>query len=339
MNKQINVLITKPFPEDLIAILNNVSPRLEITVYKAERPDEIPDELWEKTEILYTDRVVPADEQAPQLRWIQFHWAGIDHLIDDPILSKPGLIATTLSGAAASQMAEYIMMMLLALGHRLPDLIDHQRRAEWPKDRWARFLPLELRGSTVGIVGYGSIGRQTARLLHPFGAIVLATKRDVKHPEYHGYTMEGMGDPGGDFVHRLYPIEALQSMLKECDFVVVSVPKTAKTLNLISAEELAVLKPTAFLIDISRGGIVDHEALIPVLQERKIAGAALDVYPEEPLPAESPLWKLPNVIITPHISGSTQHYDERAVEVFASNLQRYLAGQALYNRIDPELGY
>ena len=191
----------------------------------------------------------------------------------------------------------------------------------------------------VGIVGYGSIGRQVARLLQPFGATVLATKRDARHPEDNEYTPEGMGDPSAALVQRLYPAEALRSMLKECDFVVITVPKTPATFGLISTQELAMFKPTAFLIDVSRGGIVDHEALIHALRERKVAGAALDVFPEEPLPPTSPLWKFANVIITPHISGNTLQYDQRAAELFAINLLRYLTGQPLYNRIEPERGY
>jgi phosphoglycerate dehydrogenase-like enzyme len=339
MNKPINTLITLPFPEDLIANLNDISPRLDITEFNTKNHGEIPDELWGKTEILYTNHVLPTAEQAPELRWIQFHWAGVDHILDDPILKVPELVTTTLSGASASQVAEYILMMLLALGHRLPDMIAHQNRGEWPSDRWDIYLPLELRDSTVGIVGYGSIGRQLARLLHSFGATVLATKRDAMHPEDRGYIPEGIGDQAGDFVHRIYPTAALNSMLEECDFVVVAVPKTVQTLNLISSEALNMMKPSSFLVDISRGGIIDHEALIPALKEQKIAGAALDVFPEEPLPSDSPLWELPNVIITPHISGSTSYYDERAIEMFAANLQRYLEGQPLYNQIDPIGGY
>jgi phosphoglycerate dehydrogenase-like enzyme len=198
---------------------------------------------------------------------------------------------------------------------------------------------LEVRGSTVGIVGYGSIGRQLARVLNSLGATVLANKRDAMHPEDYDYIPAGLGDPGGDFVHRLYPAEALRGMVKECDFVVVTLPKTPDTQNIINSEVLAAFKPTAFLIDVSRGGIVDHTPLINALRDKKIAGAALDVYPEEPLAPESPLWKLPNVILTPHISGNTPKYDERAVEMFSTNLQRYLAGQPLYNRIDPKRGY
>lgn len=128
-------------------------------------------------------------------------------------------------------------------------------------------------------------------------------------------------------------------MFKECDFVVVTLPKTPKTLNMVGAKEIAALKPSAFLIDVSRGGIVDHTALIQALKDHKIAGAALDVFPEEPLPAESQLWKLPNVLLTPHISGNTPYYNERAVELFAENLQRYVNDLPLYNLIDMERGY
>ena len=339
MNPSLEVLITVPFSDELIAKLSNLSPRLHIKSLRANHSSDIPPEDWKETEILYTSQVLPALEQAPNLRWLQFHWAGVDHAIDAPILSKPDLVATSMSGAAVPQMGEYILTMLLALGHRLPDMIDHQKRAEWPQDRWKRFAPQELNRSIVGIVGYGSIGREVARLLRAFGTTVLASKRDLMHPEDTDYTPEGLGDPRGELVHRLYPEKALKSMFKECDFVVVTVPLTPETRDLIGEEEIAALKPSAFLIDTSRGGIVNHKALINALREHKIAGAALDVFPEEPLSANSPLWMLPNVIITPHISGNTRHYNERAIAMFADNLHRYLAGLPLYNRIDPERGY
>jgi phosphoglycerate dehydrogenase-like enzyme len=223
-------------------------------------------------------------------------------------------------------------MMMLSLGHHLLEIGAYQRRSEWAADRWERFNPLELRSSTVGIVGYGSAGRQIARLLHTFGARVLATKRDAMHPEDTGYTPEGLGDPNGDLAHRLYPPQAIRSMLKECDFVVVTVPLSSQTRGLIGAEELAALKPSAYIIDISRGGVVDPTALTNALRDHKIAGAALDVYAEEPLP-------LPNVILTPHIAGYSPHYDDRASSLFAENLQRYLSGLPLYNLINVERGY
>ena len=339
MSKPIQVLITLPFPDDLVDQLGSVSPRLQINVQRAQQPGEIPDEVWKQTEVLYTNLVLPTAEQAPKLRWIQFHWAGVNHAIDHPILRKPDLVATTLSGAAAPQTAEYALTMLLALGHHLPELMEHKNRKDWPKDRWQRFSPRELNASTVGIVGYGSIGRQIARLLHDFNATILATKRDAMHPEDSGYIPKGLGDPTGELVRRLYPPQALRSMLKECDYVVVTVPLTPDTRGMIGAEVLAALHPGAFLVDLSRGGIVDHQALIEALRDRKLSGAALDVFPEEPLPADSPLWELPNVIITPHISGNTPEYDERAVALFGENLHRYLAGLPLYNQIDPERGY
>lgn len=339
MADPIEVLITLPFPEELLNQLRGVSPRIKITAARASKPEDIHSDIWKKTEVLYTDRVLPDPDQAENLKWIQFHYAGIDHVADHSIFSKNDLLFTTLSGAAASQVAEYVLMMLLALGHRLPELFNHQKRAEWPGDRWERFKPLELRGSTVGIVGYGSIGRQVANLLRPFGAKVLATKRDPMHPKDPGYIPESQGDPGGDLVTRLYPPQAIRSMMKECDFVIVTVPLTRETNNMVGPEELAVLKPTAFLVDVSRGEVVNSSALFNALRDKKLAGAALDVHSEEPLPANSPFWKLSNVLLTPHISGITAHYDQRAADLFIENLNRYLAGHSLYNEFNIHEGY
>jgi phosphoglycerate dehydrogenase-like enzyme len=128
-------------------------------------------------------------------------------------------------------------------------------------------------------------------------------------------------------------------MLKECDFVVVCVPLTQATKGLIGIEQLAAMKPTAFLIDVSRGGVINHADLIIALEERQIAGAALDVYPQEPLPIDSPLWKLPNVILTPHVAGVSRYYDQRAVALFVENLNRYLEGKNPLNLIDIQRGY
>jgi phosphoglycerate dehydrogenase-like enzyme len=339
MSDTVEVLITVNFSEALVKQLAEISSRLHLQVLVANQSQDIPAEAWERAEVLYTHRVLPTPEEAPRLQWIQFHWAGADHAVDLPLLARPGLQATTMSGASASQMAEHAVMMMLALGHHLPDANALQRRSEWPAERWERFSPKELRGNTVGIVGYGSVGRQVARLLSAFGAQVLATKRDAMHPEDTGYIPEGQGDPTGDLVQRLYPPQALRSMLKLCDYVVVCAPLTAETRNLLGAEELAALKPGAYLVALSRGGIIDHNALLPLLRDQKIAGAALDVFPTEPLPADSPLWKLPNVIITPHVAGFSPEYDQRAVVLFAENLQRYLAGLPLYNRISLESKY
>ena len=335
----VDVLITLPFGSSLIKPLQEVSPLLRITVHPAKSIEEVPDDLWGRCEVLYTDRLIPDAELAPNLRWIQHHYAGLDPTVGFPPVDRSDTIITTLSGAATSQIAEYVLSMLLAFGRQLPALSAQQKKAEWPKDRWERFKPRELRNSTVGIVGYGSIGRQVARLLHEFGATVLATKNDAMHPGDSGYTPEGSGDPDGDLVHRLYPAQAIKSMAKDCDFIVVCVPLTEKTRGLVNTEVLAVCKPSTYLVDVSRGGIVDHPALIKALNERKLAGAALDVFPEEPLPTKSPLWGMPNVILTPHIAGVSGHYDERAMTLFAENLSRYLADLPLYNIFNPQRGY
>ncbi|RPJ50727.1 MAG: D-2-hydroxyacid dehydrogenase [Chloroflexi bacterium] len=338
-NSPIEVLVTVPFQEDEIQMLRELSPRLRITMLPAREPGDIPKETWARSEVLYTDKLLPTADQAPALRWVQFHWAGVDSLEAVPLLKKNDLMITTLSGAAAPQMAEFALTMILALGHRLPELNAQQLKSEWPRDRWERFRPQELRSSTVGILGYGSIGREIARLVRAFGATVLAAKRDVMHPADSGYTIPGLGDPGGDLFHRLYPYQAIRSMMGEVDFAVVVAPLTAETRGMVGAAELGAMKSTAFLINMARGGVVDQNALVSVLHERKIAGAALDVFHEEPLPSNSPFWKMSNVMITPHIGGMSVHYNQRAIDLFSENIKRYLTGAPLYNRYDPQRGY
>ena len=332
-------LIAVPFAEELLNRLKSISPKLNVNSVLAAQAADIPAEIWARTEILYAANVLPSPEQVPALRWVQFHFAGIDRYRDHPLLQKEGLLVTTLSGAAMSQMAEYVLTMLLALGRKLPALSLSQKKAEWPKDRHERFAPFELRGKTVGMIGYGSIARQAARLLQAFGVTVLAAKYNAKQTQDHGYVFEGLGDPQGDFAHRIYPFQAIASMLKECHFVVITVPLTEQTRGLIGAQALNALKPGAYIVDISRGGVLDQVAFIEALKSGKLAGAALDVFPEEPLPASSPLWQIPNVIITPHVSGSSTHYDERAVALFSENLHRYLGGLPLYNLFDRDRGY
>ncbi|BAJ62721.1 D-2-hydroxyacid dehydrogenase [Anaerolinea thermophila] len=335
----VEVLITLPLKEEVLQPVRDLSPHINLTVIPARRPEDIPAEVWAKTEVLYTDRVLPAPEQVPALRWLQFHFAGIDFAVDSPLLQKEDLKVTNLSGAAAAQTAEFALTMMLALAHRLPALMQAQSRAEWAHDRWERFRPVELRFSTVGIVGYGSIGRELARLLQPLGVKVLACKRDVRHPQDEEYIPEGMGDPQGIYFTRLYPYQALRTMFRECDFAVVTVPLTPQTRGMIGADELAALKPGAFLVVVGRGGVVDETALLEALQEKRLGGVALDVFAEEPLAPTSPLWKAPNLIISPHIAGLSVHYDERAMALFATNLRRYIQGERLYNLYEPERGY
>ncbi len=335
----IDLLITIPFPEPLLELIQAVSPRLRITVHPVRRPEDIPADLWNRTEILLTEQVLPEPAQVHNLHWLQLYFAGIDFALSSPLLKNQEIIVTTLSGAAAPQVAEFALLLMMTLGHRLSDLLANQAKAEWPRDRWERFAPRELRGSTVGILGYGSIGRELSRLLQPYNVTILAAKRDVMHPKDLGYTPAGLGDPDGLLFRRLYPIQAVRSLIKSCDFIVIALPLTEATRNLIGKEEFDIMKPGAFLIDLSRGGIVNHEALMQALLERRLGGAALDVFPEEPLPPTSPLWKMPNVIVTPHIAGVSTLYRERAAAMFAENLRRYVDGEPLLNRFDSSRGY
>jgi phosphoglycerate dehydrogenase-like enzyme len=335
----IEVLTTIPFPEPILQRLKSLSPRIKISVFPAQQVNDVPLEMWNKAEVLYTDVLLPNIEQVPNLRWIQFHYAGIDYVLNTPLAAKPDLMLTSMSGASAIQEGEYILMMMLGLGHRLPELANNQAKQDWPIDRWEKFTPSELTNSTVGLIGYGSISREVARLLQPFGVKVLAVKKDVMHPLDAGYTLEGHGDPDGNYFHRLYPIEALKSMLKDCDYVILTLPLTPDTRGLFNDSVIRAMKPGAFLVQVSRGGIVDENALAQALIEKRLGGAALDVFTQEPLPATSPLWKVPNLILTPHVSGFSPRYKERAGEMFIGNLKKYLHGEPLMNKFEPERHY
>jgi phosphoglycerate dehydrogenase-like enzyme len=297
----------------------------------------LPPDVWSEVEVLCTFGVMPAQNQAPRLRWVQLISAGVDHVIDHPLLSGE-IVLTSASGIHAIKIGEFVLMLMLAWAQQLPALIDHQRRAEWPEGRFKLFACQELRGSTVGIVGYGSIGREVGRLASAFGMRVLALQRG-DDPVDRGYILSGVGDPQGTIPQRFYRLAQLKVMLAECDFVVLALPLTDATRHLIGPDELRAMKSSACLVNIGRGEVVEESALIQALQEGWIGGAALDVFAQEPLPSSSPLWGMENVILTPHIAGMTHHYNERAIEVFAENLRRYLAGQPLLNRVDSQQGY
>ncbi len=208
------------------------------------------------------------------------------------------------------------------------EMVRLQDRHVWPRSAsWYNLGARELVDQTVGIIGLGHIGRRVAQLARAFGMHVLATRRTVSN---------GEKDPDVD---QLYPMEQLQELLRLSDYVVLAVPLTQETEKLMGEAELRVMPRNAYLVNVARGRVVDEEALIRALQERWIAGAGLDVTEEEPLPANSPLYSMPNVILTPHISGLSAHYDKRLTALFAENLQRYRSGQPLRNRYDPGRGY
>jgi phosphoglycerate dehydrogenase-like enzyme len=333
----VEIVVTAPFAPHLLDKLRAVSSQIVIEQIK------LVDRRWpadkEMTaEIYYATGGLPPLEQAPNLRWVQLHWAGVDHLREQPIWQSD-ILLTSASGVHAPNIGQYVMAQLLTWAQRTPRWLHYQRLAEWPADRWQKLLPDELRGRTLGILGYGSIGREVARLAKTFGLTVLASKNNAKSLRQTGYVIPGTGDPNGEMVDRLYPPEAIRSMLAECDYLVVTLPLTSRTHHLINADLLKEMKPNAFLINVGRGAIINEADLIKALQKGWIAGAGLDVFEQEPLPADSPLWQMENVIVSPHVSGFTPHYDERTVDLFAENLRRYLNGEPVLNLVNRELGY
>ncbi len=334
--EQIRVIVAMNFTDEIMEQLREVSPRLHI---ERHYPN-VPDNVWHDTEILYTANRYPLPEQAPRLRWIQLHSAGIDHALKEPIVLAEDVEVTTASGVHSTHIAEFCLAMMLAFMYKLPLTMELKAKAEWHENRAQLFLPHGLRGLTLGIVGYGSIGRELARIADSLGMRVLATKRDVKHPADHsGYQDEGLGDPEGDIPARLYPPQALASMVTECDYLVILTPLTKETYHSVNEHVLKAMKKTAVIINVARGAVIDEAALISALANGTIAGAALDVFEEEPLPKTSPLWNLDNVIISPHIAGNNVFYNQRAAAIFAENLKRYLENEPLLNRLERDRGY
>lgn len=336
----IQVLSTVRFSDELLTQLQAVSPRLRISQQTCSNADEVAAALaaHPATEILYTFHLPPqALTLAPRLHWIQLHTAGADHLLDHPVM-RSEVIITTASGIHATPIAEYVFASLLAHRWQVPMWTRCQREKRWPSGRWGMYARPELRGSTLGILGYGSIGREVGRLGRAFGMRVLALRRSPGRAE-EGYAVDHTGDPEGAIPDRFYPPEALHEMLAECDYLVIALPLTPETFHLIGEAELRAMKPTAYLVNIARGPIVDEAALVRALQEGWIAGAGLDVFEQEPLPPDSPLWELDNVLLSPHVAGFSPRYDERAAALFAQNLARYLAGEPLLNLVDKARGY
>ena len=332
-----HVLITAPLPDSLLERIAAVSADLVI-----ER-DTLPREGWpegrvSEAEIHYTTDRILRPEQAPNLRWVQSHWAGINNFVDTPLWLDDWLLTTT-SGIHAPNMGQYVLAQILAWAHRVPRWQRTQAEGAWPQGRREAFVPDELAGRTLGIIGYGSIGREVARLARAFNMTILVTKRDARRVEDTGYTLPGFGDPAGQLPTRIYPTEALRSVVAQCDYVVITLPLTPRTRHLFDESLFQAMRPNAYVVNVGRGPVIDEQALIKALQRGWIAGAGLDVFEKEPLPADSPLWNMQNVILTPHVSGMTAHYDERAVDFFAANLRRYLAGETLFNVVDRDAGY
>jgi phosphoglycerate dehydrogenase-like enzyme len=270
------------------------------------------------------------------------HMAGVNALLDHPLYTDTTLPLATTSGVHAATIAEYAVTMLLALAHRVPRMVEWQARGAWPPDeqRWPLFVPSEVRGATLGIIGYGSIGRELARIAKAaFGMTVLASKRDPARRADDGYCLPGTGDPEGRLPDEWLGHAQLDSLLARSDVVVLCAPLTAETRGLIGDAALGRMKPSAYFINVGRGASVDEAALARALRDRRIAGAAVDVFAQEPPPAGHPLYGLDNVILSPHVSGFLPSYDEKCSVLFAENLRRHLVGEPLLNLVDRARGY
>ena len=336
-----HVIALSNFTDEWLARLRAIAPSLRLHVYDmfAAVPD-VPDDLWRMADVLFTFRAFPQPRQAPRLRWIQLNSAGADRALAEPVCRDPRVTVTNLSGIHAVPIAEHVFTVLLACRHRVPRLLGWQADGVWPREHEVRdALGFdELFGQVIGIVGYGSIGRQVARIAHAFGMRVLALQRRPD-PRDKGYVVPSTGDPEGTLPERFFGPAELHELLAASDVVVLALPSTPTTRHIVDAAALRAMKPSGFLINVGRGSAIDEAALAVALREGWIGGAALDVVENEPPPPDHVFWRMPNLFLTPHISGISPRYEERAAALFAENLQRYVAGVPLLNVVDPERGY
>lgn len=263
---------------------------------------------------------IPGLEDAKKLRWIHSFSAGVDKMLSPEVMRMPIKISNS-SGIHATPIAEHIIGFMLMFTRGFKKTFENQKKHVWGKDETLS----ELRGKTVLIVGLGDIGMEAARLAHCFGARILAITRGKKKKPA--------------FVNQLGTASHLDTLLPQSDIVVICLPHTKDTHYLFDKKKFALMKSTAIVMNIGRGGIIHEKELIHALKQKQIGGAALDVTEQEPLPADSPLWNMENVIITPHHSGLSEKYMDRAVDLFCENLKLFLKGKKLRTEVDKGRGY
>ncbi len=329
--RKVNVVVTSAIGEDCLKLISGFNPYLEVhdisVLFREELKGDIASETQvsaylSQAEIIFGLRL-PKNilARSPKLKWIQVMSAGVEHFLDADMRSSHVKL-TNVSGIHATPMAEFVLGLMLMFTKQ--SITCQKLKIE---KKWTRLTPGVLKVKTIGIVGLGNIGREVARLARAFHMQVIATSRSAGQNSRARY------------VDSLLPAERLPEVLQASDFVVLSVPYTTETEKLIGEKELRMMKPTAYLINIARGGVIDEPALVQALQENWIAGAGLDVFATEPLPGNSLLWDIPNVIYSPHISGVRQDYAAAATNVFIDNLQRYLEKRRLRNVVNKKRGY
>jgi phosphoglycerate dehydrogenase-like enzyme len=258
--------------------------------------------------------------RCPSLKWVHSATAGVERVLTPAALER-GLAITNARGVFSDPIAEYVMMAILAVSRRLPEQIELQRERTWQP-----LEGVELSDVTIGIVGLGSIGRRVAELARAFGARVVATRR-------HGGSEES---PAGVEV---LPAEELAELLGQSNYIVLALPLTLETEDLFDEAVLGQVRPGAWLINVARARLVDERALLRALRDGPLGGAVLDTFVEEPLPAGSPFYDLPNVIVTPHTAWSSGRSLDRSISLFCDNLERFRRREPLLNLVDPAAGY
>ena len=266
-------------------------------------------------------KVEPVFPLSPGLRWVHSRSAGIERLLFPALVESP-IPLTNGKGVFSASLAEWVVGAVLYFAKDFRRLVTLQGAREWRE-----FAPDMVEGRTLGIVGYGDIGRATAARARAMGMKVLALRR---RPE------ESRGDP---LVDEVLDGDGLPSLLERADYVLVATPLTAETRHLIGGKEIGLLKPSGVLINVGRGAVIDEKELVRALQEKRLKGAALDVFEEEPLPTESPLWRLESVLLSPHCADQTITWLEDASRAFLDNLDRFRRGEPLQNVVDKARGY
>lgn len=257
---------------------------------------------------------------SPNLRWVHSRSAGLDSLLFPELVESP-IPLTNGTGVFSQSLGEFALAMILYFAKDIRRLLRNQEAC-----RWEQFYVEEVAGQTVGIVGYGDIGRAVASRVHAMGMRVLALKR---HPP-------AAGDP---FVDRFYRPSELNAMLSDCDFVVAAAPLTPETRYMIGDDAIAAMKPNAVVINIGRGPVIDQAALVRALSAGRIKGAGLDVFEREPIPPDDPIFKLSNVLISPHSADQTKDWLTQAMQFFLEQYQSFSGGQPLKNIVEKHLGY
>jgi phosphoglycerate dehydrogenase-like enzyme len=312
------------FPPNAAQRLQAEFPEAEIVL--ARSPEERKAELA-NADVLFAVRFSPEDlKTARQLKWLHLSSAGATHVLF-PEMVESDVIVTNSRGLYGIPIAEHVLGMMIMLARKLHEAYRFQLEGKWPrKEMFARYPSFsELYEQTVGVIGLGDIGMAVAERAKALGMRVVATKRRVGIPPA--------------CVDELLGPEGLPRLLQTSDFVVIAAPLTAETQGLIAERELRMMKPTAYIFNVGRGAIIQETVLIRALKEGWIAGAGLDVTEVEPLPLESGLLRLPNVLLTPHYSGLRSNYWRHAVALFKPNLAKFLRGEPLDNVVDKRSGY